>query len=228
MAINDHTLLVEGEADRGFFEVMCRSLGLEARVEVAPPRRFGAGRDTKQAAFNILPMLLEDLVDREDGRLAVVVDADNHAHGGGFLRTVEQFSNKVKDYGYRCSNPNVTPPEGLIFHHDDGLNDLGLWVMPNNADEGMLEHWLAQCLLAGEQPWFDHASRVLDELPFDPKFKPLHRPKAEIATWLAWQERPGEGLYNALDAGLIDKEKPLYRALADWLERIFPEPGLSD
>ncbi|MCL5041552.1 MAG: hypothetical protein M1440_03620 [Gammaproteobacteria bacterium] len=120
MAMNDHTLLVEGEADRGFFEVLCRSLGLEARVEVAPPRRFGAGRDTKQAAFNILPMLLEDLVDREDGRLAVVVDADadNHAHGGG--------------------------------------------------------------------------------------------------------------LYNALDAGLIDKEKPLYRALVDWLERIFPEPGLSD
>lgn len=221
MAVNAHTLLVEGEADRGFFEVLCRSLGLDTQVEVAPPRRFGARHDTKQAVLNTLPLLLENLVDKEDGRLAVVVDADNVEHGSGFTRTVEQFANKVADYGYQCATNVDLQPCGVFFTHDDGLCDLGLWVMPNNADEGMLEHWLARCIKAEEQPLFDHVREVIDGLPFDQKFKELHRPKAEIATWLAWQKRPGEGLYNALEADLLDTENCLYKALADWLVRIF-------
>lgn len=224
MTTSHHILLVEGEADRGFFEVLCKSQGLNMRINVASPRKYGASRDTKQAVLNILPMLLDGLIDREDGRLAVIVDADSDKHGGGFSRTVKQFKEKVADYGYLCPAIGNTPPGGLLFQHDDGLNDLGLWVMPNNRDEGMLEHWLAQCILAEERPRFDHASSVIDDLPFDPKFKPLRRQKAEIATWLAWQERPGEGLYNALEAGLVDNETPLYQALVNWLERIFGKP----
>lgn len=224
MATGNHILLVEGESDRGFFEVLCRSLGLDMQVEVAPPRKFGARRDTKQAVLNVLPTLLENLVDREDGRLAVVVDADTDEHGGGFSRTVRQFKEKVADYGYLCPAINNTSSGGLLFDHNDGLNDLGLWVMPNNRDEGMLEDWLAQCVLAEERPLFDHASSVIDDLPFELKFKPLRRQKAHIATWLAWQERPGEGLYNALEAGLVDKESLLYITLVDWLERVFRKP----
>lgn len=221
MARSDSTLLVEGEADRGFFEALCRSLHLDPRVEVAPPRRFGARRDSKQAVFNIVPTLLDNLLDREGARLAVVVDADSHEHGGGFERTVEQFSRKVAEYGYHRSSGAAASQPGVLFAHEDGLKDLGLWVMPNNADEGMLEHWIAQCVSAEEQPRLAHAHRVIDELPFDPKFKALHRFKADIATWLAWQARPGEGLYNSVEAGLLDSTSPLYIGLTVWLERIF-------
>lgn len=221
MALSDHILLVEGEADRGFFEALCRSLNLDTHVEVAPPRRFGANRDTKQAALHTLPTLLENLIDREDGRLAVVLDADSHVHGGGFERTVRQFSDVVGEYGYRRRTTGARSPDGLLFSHDDGLNDLGLWVMPNNADEGMLEHWMAQCLTAAEQPWFDHAIRVIDELPWPAKFKALRRPKAEVATWLAWQERPGEGLYYAVEAGLLDGQSALHAGLNTWLEAVY-------
>lgn len=221
MAVSDHILLVEGEADRGFFEALCRSLNLDTSVEVAPPRRFGAKRDTKQAALHTLPTLLENLVDREDGRLAVVLDADSHVHGGGFVRTVTQFSDVVGEYGYQQRTAGAQSQDGLLFSHDDGLNDLGLWVMPNNADEGMLEHWVAKCLTADERPWFDHAIRVIDELPWPAKFKELRRPKAEVATWLAWQERPGEGLYHAVEAGLLDESSSLHAGLNAWLEAVY-------
>lgn len=221
MVVSDNTLLVEGEADRGFFEALCRTLALETRVEVAPPRRFGTERNTKQAVLHALPMLLENLVDNEDGRLAVVVDADHHAHGGGFERTVEQFSDIAAHHGYSLVPAPSQSQAGLVYTHDDGLSDLGLWVMPNNSDEGSLEHWIASCLSEGEQPRYDHACRVIDELPFDPRFKPLRRPKAEVATWLAWQKRPGEGLYNTVEAGLLDNQSPLRAQLCAWLTDIF-------
>lgn len=221
MAVSDNILLVEGEADRSFFEALCRSLNLDTQVEVAPPRRFGAQRNTKQAALHTLPTLLENLIDREDGRLAVVLDADNHDHGGGFMRTVRQFSDVVGEFGYRQRTTGARSPDGLLFCHDDGLNDLGLWVMPNNADEGMLEDWLAQCLTEAERPWFDHAIRVIDELPWSAKFKTLRRPKAKVATWLAWQERPGEGLYHAVEAGLLDGQSALHAGLNTWLEAVY-------
>lgn len=47
-------LLVEGEADRAFFEVLCKSLKLSVRVEVYTPRDAGHSFDTKQAAFSVL------------------------------------------------------------------------------------------------------------------------------------------------------------------------------
>lgn len=221
MAKSDYTLLVEGEADRGFFEALCRSLGLHPQVEVAPPRRFGAKRDTKQAALHTLPTLLENLVDREDGRVPVILDSDQPEHGGGFERTVEQFSEVVGPYGYQLENAGGASHTGLHFCHEDGLKDVGLWVMPNNADDGMLEHWMAGCLKVDEQPRFDHACQVIDTLPWPAKFKPLRRPKAEIATWLAWQERPGEDLYNAIEAGLLDDTTPLFMGLSEWLGRTF-------
>lgn len=221
MATSGYTLLVEGEADRGLFEALCRSLGLHPQVEVAPPRRLGARCDTKQAALHTLPTLLENLVDREDGRVAVVLDADQPEHGGGFERTVKQFSEVVGSYGYQLENAGGVSHSGLLFRHDDGLNDVGLWVMPDNAGDGILEHWMAGCLKASEQPWFDHACQVLDQLPWPAKFKPIRRPKAEIATWLAWQERPGEDLYNAIEAHLLDDENPLFMGLSEWLGRIF-------
>lgn len=219
--MSDHILLVEGESDRAFFEVLCRTLELDTKVQVALPKEHGGRKNTKQGVFITLPTLLDNLSDREDGRLAVVVDADSDEHGGGFTRTVEQFVSKVENYGYQRRATDCVQSTGLLFSHDDGLKDLGLWVMPNNGDEGMLENWLAQCVLPDEQMWLGHARSVINSLPFDRKFKELRRPKAEIATWLAWQEHPGEGLYNALEAGLVDENSPLYKALADWLVRVF-------
>lgn len=221
--MSDHILLVEGESDRGFFEVLCRKLGLGAKVQVAPPRRFGAPRDSKQTVFNVLPTMLRNLGDSEDGRLAVIVDADREKDGGGFSCTVEQFIAKVEGYGYEYQRADSVESAGLLFSHNDGLNDLGLWVMPNNGDEGALENWLLQCAHPEEQTRLNHAQSVIDSLPFDRRFNELRRPKAEVATWLAWQKRPGEGLYNALEADLVDENSPQYKALVDWLKRVFRE-----
>lgn len=221
MASGSKVLLVEGETDRGFFEIFCRKLGLSVDVQVATPRKLGAWKDTKQAAFNILPDVLENLADAQVERLAVVVDADSEANGGGYERTLEQFADRVNVYGYSMREKAEVAQAGVFFQHDDGLNDVGLWIMPNNADEGMLEDWVSCSLKQEEQDLFDHAVETINNLPGPLRFKELHRAKAEVATWLAWQKRPGEGLYYAAEADLLDESSAAHKTLAAWLERSF-------
>lgn len=221
--MNDkNILLVEGEADRSFFEVMCQHFSINPVIRVAAPRDLTASltiRNTKEGVFNLLPELLKQLNDGTTEKLAVVVDADSLANGGGFQKARDRVGSIVNPAGF-----DLVPDwnaAGLVFGHNDGLNDLGLWVMPDNTGEGMLENWINQCLHPNEDALYQHARESIDAIPGAPKFKPLHRSKAEVATWLAWQKMPGHGLYNAANPALLNTNAPLYAGLEAWLKHVF-------
>jgi len=217
MAMADRKLLVEGEVDRSFFEEVCKTLGLHEIVTVAPPKDIGGSHNSKEGVFNLLPNLLNQLGDAQITRLAVVVDADSEDNGGGYHRAIDRVTEIVEPYGFTL-RPNSVG--GIIFQHNDGLADFGLWVMPNNYDEGMLEDWIKRCVHSNENKLFTHAQEVVDTLPLT-KFKPIHISKAEVATWLAWQKQPGHGLYRAVEDQLIDMDSKLFLELKDWLTHIY-------
>lgn len=216
----DRILLVEGEADRAFFEQICRVLELDTSVTVAPPKGLAGTHNTKEGVFNYLPILLGQLADGQITRLAVIVDADSVENGGGYERAINRVGSIVAPYGF---TPAAHTAGGIVFQHDDGLADFGLWVMPNNADEGMLEDWIKQSIHPDEQGLFAHAATVVAALPQPPKFKPIHLSKAEVATWLAWQKQPGHGTYRAVEDGLIDINGIYYQTLIAWLGHVFPK-----
>ncbi len=210
-------LLVEGEADRAFFELICKDLDL-GTVTVATPKNLDAWKNTKEGVFNHLPVLLKLLPDGRTSQLAAVVDADSAVNGGGFAQVIQRVTNIVEPFGFAQANH---PSGGIVFRHNDGLADFGLWVMPNNSDEGMLEDWIKGCIQPDEQALFNHAEDTVAGLPQPQKFKEIHRTKAEVATWLAWQEHPGHGSYRAVEDGLISKNGPPYQNLAAWLGHIY-------
>jgi hypothetical protein len=213
-------LLVEGEADRAFFEALCQRWQLPVQVKVSTPRDAGHTKDTKQAALSVLKTIyLGQLADGHIERLAIAVDADRATDGGGFERTVAQLHQRLQPAGYELRAHAA--PGGLLFAHNDGLNDIGAWVMPNNADEGALEHWIATNLHPDERAMMQHAQTAIDHIPNGPKFKPAKRKKAEIATWLAWQAEPDHGLWQAAKPGLLDESAPQWQALQAWLVRVF-------
>jgi len=217
MAMAEHILLVEGESDRSFFKEVCKTLGLHPSVTVAPPRDVGGSHNTKEGVFNLLPDLLNQLGDAEIARLAVVVDADSEDNGGGYNRVIDRVTEIVRLYGFTLRS---NPVGGILFQHGDGLADFGLWVMPNNCDEGMLEDWIKSCVHPDEHELFAHAETVVNTLP-KTKFKPIHISKAEVATWLAWQKQPGHGLYRAIEDQLIDRNSALFKELCIWLTHIY-------
>jgi len=217
MAMADRKLLVEGEADRSFLKEVCKTLGLHTSVTVAPPKDIGGSHNTKEGVFNLLPYLINQLDDGQIARLAVVVDADSEDNGGGYQSVIDRVAKIVEQNGFTLAS---NPVAGVLFQHDDGLADIGLWVMPNNGDEGMLEDWIKSCVHSDEHKLFTHAQEVVDTLPLT-KFKPIHISKAEVATWLAWQKQPGHGLYRAVEDQLIDMNSKLFLELKVWLTHIY-------
>lgn len=220
MAMADRILLVEGDADKSFFEAICKKLKLHTSVRVALSKDVGGSHNTKEGVFNILPIRLGQLVDADAmlTHLAVVVDADSVANGGGYKHTIKRVTEIVKQYGFTLL-PNH-PVAGVIYQHDDGLADFGLWVMPNNSNEGMLEDWIKNCIHSDEHKLFTHAQEVVGDLSA-PKFAQIHRSKAEVATWLAWQKPPGHGLYHIVEDNLIDLDSAMCKELSGWLNHIY-------
>ncbi len=221
MAHSKKILLVEGEADKSFFEKMCKKLHLNASVQVALPKDLGEHHNGKGAVFNRLTILLPQLNDGQLTKIAIIVDADYSEHGSGKQKTLDQVSNVLENIGFTLRDREPVQ-EGFLFKHSDGLEDFGLWIMPNNYSEGMLEDWIIQCINSDEKALFGQADTAVQELP-SPKFKPHLESKAKVATWLAWQKTPGHGLYTAMKEGLLDEQSVPYKNLSDWLQKVFNE-----
>lgn len=217
--MNKNILLVEGEADRGFFEELCKLLKISVDIHVVAPKDIGGTHNSKEGVLSLLTeLLLPQLQDGQLERIGVVVDADMLNHGTGFTVTLQRFVDKLAGEKY---DQDLMEINGLIFKHQDGLANLGLWVMPNNADDGMLENWIKQCLNPNEVILYQHGEQSIDTIPSRFKFQPWNRTKAEVATWLAWQEKPGHGLYNAVTTDLLNTDAPLFKKLQAWLVHVF-------
>lgn len=219
-------LLVEGEGDKAFFRSFCRAIGLlDIDFTVATPKEFdvrdrdGNLVDGKTAAFGLLPELAKQLADGSITHLGVVLDADyNATHGLGYQGTINKTKEKIQAFGFL--EPEEAPP-GISFRHNDGLRPFGLWIMPDNASEGMFEDWVKKAAKPEESPLFGHAVNVVRHLPSPRRFKDHHVSKAEVATWLAWQKIPGQGVDAAIECELLDMDSELAKGLSMWLKRIF-------
>jgi hypothetical protein len=221
MSASKRILLVEGKSDEAFYGAMCTFLGLAARVKVAPPKGLGQGFNNKEGAFNTLPMLLKQLGDGQLERVALVVDADHEeASSLGYRRTVERVTDIVEPFGFERKAVASTKPGGLLFRSTEGLDDFGLWVMPGDGCDGMLENWIKHCIVSSDAPLMRLAERAVTDLD-SPKFKELHRIKAEVATWLAWQKAPGRGLEHAIDGELLDQSNERVVQLTSWLRNMY-------
>lgn len=221
MAASIDLLLVEGEADQGFFIEVCRQLKLHPDIKIAPPKERGGERNSKQGVYNLLGKELKQLADGRIRHLAAVVDADYSSVNppDGFDNTLAKFTEIVAPYDFVLKKDYEFG--GLIFENNNGLADFGVWIMPNNQHEGMLEDFIKSGITSSEQGLFDRAAQSVATIA-EPKFKPHHLTKAEIATWLAWQKDPGHGLYMSVKDTLLDQNSELFQQLSAWLRHIYP------
>jgi hypothetical protein len=116
--------------------------------------------------------------------------------------------------------PDRPDPAGTIVGHDV-LPRLGVWIMPNNELPGMLEDYLAFLVPPGDL-MLKRARESLDGIPLEERrFAEVHRSKALIHTYLAWQKDPGIPLGQAVMARYFETEGPQVVAFLAWLTRLF-------
>lgn len=149
-------------------------------------------------------------------RTGFVLDADLSASSR--WAGVRQALNQA---GYQV--PSEPDPNGTILQLGD--RRVGVWLMPNNQSPGKLEDFLAQLIPAGDLcwPWAQEATeaaRTKHGAPFADK----DRIKAEIHTWLAWREIPGQPFGTAITARAFAHDGELALAFVAWMKALFQDP----
>ncbi len=219
--MNDKILLVEGEADKSLFSAICYEGRLGVNVKVGSPLDFCGDGCGKGNALKLLPTLLEQMRDGQIRRLAMVIDADfKDADGLGFHETLKKVAVILKDHGYKVSTTLKSRTGGYCIKHSDGLPDFGLWIMPNNASDGLLEDFIKNSISDTQKDLLKTAVDAVEKLK-TPLFKPIHRSKADVATWMAWQKIPGQALQGVVGGKLVDFSSGEAKQLIDWLHGIY-------
>jgi hypothetical protein len=111
-------------------------------------------------------------------------------------------------------------PNGCVHDRDDGIR-IGVWVMPDNRVGGMLETLLLR-LRPGDGELHDHArDAVAIARTKGAPFSAAHLDKAELHTWLAWQDPPGQQLHAAVRAKALDPLGAGAAPFVAWFRRLY-------
>ena len=129
--------------------------------------------------------------------LGVMVDAN-----GGADRCWGRIRDRCRGE-FECL-PEEIPEGGLEVDHPDGAR-FGVWIMPDNRFCGMLEDFLIRLIPEACEDLHRLAQHCVAEAARNgASFRDVHRRKAEIHTWLAWQDEPGRQLHQAVHHRLLD------------------------
>jgi hypothetical protein len=97
--------------------------------------------------------------------------------------------------------------------------------MPDNTLPGMLEDFARFLVPPGDNLW-PRACDCIDNIPVDQRrFPAQHLIKAQMHTWLAWQQQPGLPLGLAVTTRYLDANAIHAQQLVAWIRRLFPSPA---
>ena len=205
-------LLVEGESDKRVIPYLLEANG------VAWPEAPDHPVDIE--SYGGLDKVLEPGVIEAEIRvsgleaLGVVVDADGDAASRW---------NDVRTWcgGEFADLPEQIPAAGLEIVHSGGPR-FGVWIMPDNRFTGMLEDLLVQLVPDDSRPLYELAmNRVAEAKRNGAPFRKVHERKAELHTWLAWQDPPGLRLHEAVEHAVLDPARAESQPFVNWFKSLF-------
>ena len=103
---------------------------------------------------------------------------------------------------------------------------IGIWIMPNNMDNGYLEHFLLN-LIEEKDKTLDFArAKTAELMKMDfCNFSSNKRHKALLHTYLAWQKNPGLPMGTAAKAGYLNTSAPTVDNFENWWKNVFELEG---
>ena len=207
--VNKRMLLVEGGDDEHVLKHICGNRGIPHLDEV---KRLGGYTEI----LSTIPVQLK--ASNEEGDVVgVVIDADINVSARW-----QSIRHRFLEVGYpEVMVPDQPDPTGTILESPNGtlLPRAGVWIMPDNTTNGILENFLA-FLIPQPDLLFEHAITSVESIP-EQRFIELDKPKAIMHTWLAWQKEPGQPYGTAITSRFLDASLPQADLLASWLNRLF-------
>ncbi|MDX2052814.1 MAG: DUF3226 domain-containing protein [Polyangiaceae bacterium] len=148
--------------------------------------------------------------------LGVIVDADNSAQDR--WRTIRE---RVLDL--YSDAPSDMPATGVILRAT-GKPTFGAWIMPDNVNRGMLETFLLFLRPKDNPSLLAYAQEVIQEAKNrGAPFLEQHQDKAEIHSWLAWQDPPGRQLHNAIMERMLGNKHECIESFVAWFQALYSQ-----
>jgi hypothetical protein len=206
-------LLVEGKNDKEFIYHLSNCAAIprgsfhipDADVEIS-------GVDS------LLASLPGEIVASDLQRLGILLDADHDISARW-----TSVRDRLEAIGYTAL-PTTPVPDGMIHRELGQRVTVGVWLMPDNVMPGAIENFAAS-LVPSEDTLWNLALSAISQIPArERRFRPSYEAKAQVHTWLAWQEEPGTPLGLALTRQYLNVGAlPAVRFVA-WLKRLFELP----
>ncbi|MGO4884719.1 MAG: DUF3226 domain-containing protein [Bryobacteraceae bacterium] len=118
------------------------------------------------------------------------------------------------------SMPAAMPKQGLIVHNED--KRFGLWVMPDNSSPGDLETFLRYLVPEKQNAlWHQACQSVAAAVSAGADCRSAHIMKAQLYTWLAWQDPPGYSPGLALTRKILDPQSEYAAAFVRWFRELY-------
>lgn len=203
MSAADSVLLVEGQDDKHIVSKLLYSHGLVDSYTVKD----------KDGIENLLTALPIELRASDLKRLGVVVDADSPLRARW-----ESVAYILKGQGYGTVPP-VPDVAGTVVTNA-GKPAVGIWLMPDNRTDGMLEDF-AKLLIPADDTLIPRVKTALDSVPQEERrYAAAHHAKAFIHTWLAWQEEPGVKMGAAITRKYLRADSPTAGGFVSWVRAL--------
>jgi hypothetical protein len=95
--------------------------------------------------------------------------------------------------------------------------------MPDNQGHGMLEDFLSKLAATVHPELMDESENAIANVENRgiQQYTPVHRPKAKMHTYLAWQKEPGSTLPVAIMKHYLDATSDNARPFVNWIKRLF-------
>ena len=215
-------LIVEAESDKSFIQAFLRheKLNLQLNIDVATPQDFESTTyTTKQAVFQQLPRLVKLLETGQVSHIGILVDMDFTDKTDIKTQNLRQISERLNPLGFH-QRQQQNDNSGFYFENSDYDNPIGVWLMPNNQDEGYLETWVKMAMSSDQQSHFTQIENFIQSLGTSHFKNPVTAmDKARIFTWLSTQTKPTQDLSKSLE--LIAAKNPVYQNFKHWLVTTF-------
>ncbi|OBQ14397.1 MAG: hypothetical protein AN482_02020 [Anabaena sp. LE011-02] len=211
-------LLVEGEDDLRVIPQLIEKTGInwvENKKPIVPIEQIG-GKDNLTSNLISTHLQVSGLT-----HLGLMIDADENVSDS--WKMIRNACLQIENI-YIDNLPEQMPETGLIINIPNGTKFIkfGVWIMPDNIIEGMLETFLGYMIPEqGEYLW-QYAQEVAREAKNKgATFKESYIDKAEIYTWLAWQDEPGRQIHQAIKYNILNPQTPKVQGFINWFKDLY-------
>jgi len=208
----EKVLLVEGKQDARVIPYLIEANGIVWEINKKPVVYI---RDC-EGNSNLVDsdIIISELQASELSTLGIIIDADDDALAS--WQSIRNASLKgIPDI------PQFLPEDGLIHTTSEGIK-FGIWIMPDNKMRGMLETFLTYMIPTGNEELWQFAQEITQEAKSKgATFKNVHSDKANIYTWLAWQNPPGRQLQNAIMERILNPQHPNAQKFVTWFKNLY-------